>query len=100
MCGTGQARGKAKVVGGSQASAAAQAQKAAVRSKREDNAMILKRGDTYHIKFTWQGRAIWRSAHTSSLKIARQVEARLRCELALGHVGILEAQRIPTFSEF
>src|SRR5215471_11706981 len=100
MCGTRQARGEAKVVGGSQASAAAQAQKAAVPSKREDNAMIYKRGSVYWAKFQHQGKMVYKSTGQTSATKARQVEARLRSELAMGNFGILTPKSIPTLAEF
>jgi integrase len=43
---------------------------------------------------------IYKSTGQTSTKKARQVEARLRSELALGHFGILKREPIPTLSEF
>jgi integrase len=48
----------------------------------------------------WKGRTIWRSTHSGNPKLARQVEARFRSELALRHVGILHPKSVPTLSEF
>jgi integrase len=62
--------------------------------------MIVKRGRHYHCKFVWKGRTIWRSTHSGNPKVARQVEAALRRELALGNVGILERKPAPTVAEF
>lgn len=62
--------------------------------------MIYKRGEIYWTKFQHQGRMIYRSSGQTSRTKARQVEARLRSELALGHYGILEQKPMPTFSEF
>jgi integrase len=62
--------------------------------------MIYKRGLVYWTKFQHAGRMIYRSSGQTSRTKARQVEARLRSELALGHYGILEQKPIPTLSEF
>lgn len=43
---------------------------------------------------------IYRSSGQTSRTKARQIEARLRSELAMGHFGILRRERIPTLSEF
>jgi hypothetical protein len=43
---------------------------------------------------------IYRSSGQTSRTKARQCEARLRSELALGHYGILKREPIPTLSEF
>jgi len=62
--------------------------------------MILKRGKTYHCKFQHDGRVIWRSTGQTSATKARQFEARLRSELAMGHVGILQKKTMRWLSEF
>lgn len=62
--------------------------------------MTYKRGGVWWIKFQHQGRMIYRSSGQTSRTKARQIEARLRSELALGHYGILKQERIPTLSEF
>jgi hypothetical protein len=62
--------------------------------------MTYKRGGLWWIKFQHQGRMIYRSSGQTSRTKARQVEARLRSELALGHYGILKREPIPTFVEF
>jgi integrase len=62
--------------------------------------MIYKRGSTYWTKFQHAGRMIYKSTGQTSATKARQVEARLRSELALGHFGILKREAIPTLSEF
>jgi len=62
--------------------------------------MIYKRGSVYWAKFQHQGRMIYKSTGLASATKARQVEARLRSELALGHYGILERKTIPTLAQF
>jgi integrase len=62
--------------------------------------MIYKRGEIYWAKFQHQGRMIYKSTGQTSATKARQVEARLRSELALGNFGILAKKATPTVSEF
>jgi len=62
--------------------------------------MIYKRGSTYWTKFQHSGRMIYKSTGQTSRTKARQVEARLRSELAMGHYGILERKSVPTLAEF
>ena len=62
--------------------------------------MIYKRGSVYWAKFQHQGKMIYRSTGQTSATKARQVEARLRSELALGNYGILRKKETPTLGEF
>jgi len=62
--------------------------------------MIYKRGKFYWTKFQHQGRMIYKSTGQTSRTKARQVEARLRSELAMGNFGILTPRSVPTLSEF
>jgi integrase len=62
--------------------------------------MTYKRGGVWWIKFQHQGRMIYRSSGQTSRIKARQVEAKLRSELALGHYGILEREPMPTVAQF
>jgi hypothetical protein len=62
--------------------------------------MTYKRGGVWWIKFQHQGRMIYRSSGQTSRTKARQIEARLRSELALGHYGILTRKAVPTLAEF
>ena len=64
--------------------------------------MIYKRGKngTYYIKFMWRGKSVFRSARTTNPRVARQVEAAARNELAKGNAGILERKPAPTLKEF
>jgi integrase len=62
--------------------------------------MIYKRGSIYWTKFQHAGRMIYKSTGQTSGTKARQVEARLRSELAMGNFGILAKKAIPTLAEF
>jgi integrase len=62
--------------------------------------MIYKRGSVYWTRFQHQGRMVYKSTGQTSATKARQCEARLRSELALGHFGILEQKPIPTLAQF
>ena len=62
--------------------------------------MIYKRGKYYWTKFQHAGRMIYKSTGQTSATKARQVEARLRSELAMGHYGILERKSIPALAQF
>jgi integrase len=62
--------------------------------------MIYKRGEIYWTKFQHQGRMIYKSTGLTSATKARQVEARLRSELAMGNFGILTKKAVPTLAEF
>jgi len=62
--------------------------------------VIYKRGKSYWCKFQHQGKMIYKSTGQTSATKARQVEARLRSELAMGNFGILERKAVPTLSQF
>ena len=62
--------------------------------------MIYKRGSIYWTKFQHQGRVIYKSTGQTSQTKARQVEAKLRSELAMGNFGILSKKAVPTLSDF
>jgi hypothetical protein len=62
--------------------------------------MIYKRGSVYWAKFQHQGKMIYKSTGQTSATKARQVEARLRSELAMGNFGILARKAVPTLREF
>jgi len=62
--------------------------------------MIYKRGSVYWTKFQHHGRMIYKSTGQTSATKARQVEARLRSELAMGNFGILAKKAVPTLTEF
>ena len=62
--------------------------------------MIYKRGSIYWTKFQHGGRMIYKSTGQTSATKARQVEARLRSELAMGNFGILARKAVPILKEF
>ena len=62
--------------------------------------MIYKRGSIYWTKFQHAGRMIYRSTGQTSATKARQCEARLRSELAMGNFGILQKKVMPTLGDF
>ena len=62
--------------------------------------MIYKRGSIYWTKFQHSGRMIYKSTGQTSATKGRQVEARLRSELAMGNFGILARKAVPTLREF
>jgi integrase len=62
--------------------------------------MIYKRGSVYWAKFQHQRKMIYKSTGQTSQTKARQVEARLRSELAMGNFGILAKKAVPMLKEF
>ena len=64
--------------------------------------MIYKKeGSRYYMaKFMWRGEVIRKSTRATDKKTARNVEARLRVELAKGNWNILEAKPLPTLRDF
>ena len=51
-------------------------------------------------KFVWNGRPIRESTKQTNMRIAEQMEAARRTQLAKGEVGIRDMTRIPTLAEF
>lgn len=62
--------------------------------------MIYKRGSVYWAKFQHHGKMIYKSTGQTNNTKARQIEARLRPELAMGNFGILTRKAVPTLREF
>src|SRR5262245_36676895 len=60
---------------------------------------IYKRGKAYWYKFKWNNRKIRESAKTGNPRVARQVEAARKTELAKGEVGIKDKPTAPIFAE-
>jgi integrase len=60
---------------------------------------IFKRGRTYWFHFWFDGRHVQRSTKQGNPRVARQIEAAYRTQLARGEVGIYETKGIPIFSE-
>src|SRR5690348_16389842 len=51
-------------------------------------------------KFVWNGKAIRESTKQTNRRVAEQMEAARRTQLAKGEVGIRDLARIPTLAEF
>jgi len=62
--------------------------------------MIYKKGRYYMVKFRWQGKLFRKSTRATNTKTARNIEGRIRSELAQGNFGILEKKLKPTLEEF
>jgi hypothetical protein len=64
--------------------------------------MILKRGGSkyYSYKFMYHGEMYSESTKQSNAKVAKEIEAAKRAELAKGEVGIFERRQVPTLREF
>lgn len=64
--------------------------------------MIYKRGKQgiYWYKFSWQGRAIYKTTRQCNPRVARQMEAAHKTALAKGEVGIRERKPAPALAEF
>ncbi len=56
---------------------------------------IYKRGGVYWFGFVWQGERIQRSTHQHSQRVAEQIEAAYRTELAKDEVGLIKRKRAP-----
>ena len=61
---------------------------------------IYKRGKTYWFHFYWNGQHIQRSTRQGNPRVARQIEAAYRTQLAKGEVGIEERKPAPTLKIF
>jgi integrase len=61
---------------------------------------VFKRGKVWWYKFTWNGQPIRESTKQGNRRIAEQIEAARRTQLAKGEVGIKQAQQAPTLREF
>ena len=64
--------------------------------------MIYKRGKRriYWYEFVFQGERIRESTHQTNPRVARQIEAARKTQLAKGEVGIREKQQAPNFSDY
>jgi site-specific recombinase XerD len=61
---------------------------------------VFKRGKYYAYHFEYNGEHIQRSTRQGNLKVARDMEAAHRTQLAKGEAGIHDRQPIPTLKEF
>ena len=61
---------------------------------------VYKRGDVWWFKFNWNGEQIRESSKQGNKRIAEQIEAARKTELAKGEVGIRNRKISPTLAEF
>ena len=61
---------------------------------------IYKRGGVYWFGFIFNGERVQRSTHQRSQRVAEQIEAAYRTELAKGEVGLLQRKRAPILQHF
>jgi integrase len=62
--------------------------------------VIYRRGKKYWYRFMWDGKLIRESTKQGNDKIARQMEAAHKTNLAKGEVGIRDKKPVPTLKEF
>jgi integrase len=61
---------------------------------------VYKRGGTWWFKFVWNGEQIRESTKQRNKRIAEQIEAARRTQMAKGEVGLRDRAPVPTFAEF
>jgi len=61
---------------------------------------LYKRGDIYHYNFWFQGKHVQASTHQKNQRVARQIEAAHKTQLAKGEVGIEDRKLAPTLKDF
>ncbi len=61
---------------------------------------IYKRGGVYWFGFIFNGERVQRTTHQSSQRVAEQIEAAYRTELAKGEVGLIQRKRAPILQHF
>jgi integrase len=61
---------------------------------------VYKRGNTWWFKFNWNGERIYESARTHNKRVAEQIEAARKTQLAKGEVGLKDRVPVPTLAEF
>jgi hypothetical protein len=61
---------------------------------------IRKRGNRYWIRFMWRGKWIEKSTGQGNAKVARQIEAAYRLELATNEHGLVRRPQSPTLRAF
>ncbi len=62
--------------------------------------LIFKRGKIYWYNFWWEGEHIQASTHQTNKRVAEQMEAAHKTQLAKGQVGIEERKPAPTLKAF
>jgi len=61
---------------------------------------VYKRGDTWWYKFAWRGELIRESTKQSNKRVAEQIEAGRKTQMAKGEAGIKDQVKCPTLGEF
>lgn len=61
---------------------------------------IYKRGKTYWFHFYWNGEHIQKSTRQGNPRVARQIEAAYKTQLAKGEVGIEQRKPVPRLKDF
>ena len=61
---------------------------------------LYKRGDVWWYKFTWRGDLIRESTKQSNKRVAEQIEAGRKTQMAKGEAGIKDQVKTPTLGEF
>jgi integrase len=61
---------------------------------------VYKRGNTWWYKFNWRGERVYESAKTKNKRVARDIEAARKTQLARGEVGLKDRAPVPTLAEF
>jgi integrase len=61
---------------------------------------LYKRGDVWWYKFVWRGELIRESTKQSNKRVAEQIEAGRKTQMAKGEAGIKDRVKCPTLGEF
>jgi integrase len=61
---------------------------------------LYKRGNVWWYKFNWRGERICESAKTKNKRVAQQIEAARKTQLARGEVGLKDRAPVPTLAAF
>jgi integrase len=61
---------------------------------------VYKRGDVWWFKFSWKGELLRESTKQGNRRIAEQIQAARKTQLAKGEVGIRDRKPVPTLAHF
>jgi len=61
---------------------------------------IYKRGKVYWYHFVFNGESVQRSTKQGNPRVARQIEAAYKTQLAKGEVNLQDRERVPSLTEF
>src|SRR4051794_20302017 len=61
---------------------------------------VYKRGTVWWYKFNWNGERIYESTKQHNKRIAEQIEAARKTQLAKGEAGIREREPVPALADF